>query len=44
MARAAEKGLTAAISLKRLKMLSLKVVRQLFMATVAPAIDYTSNV
>ncbi|KAJ6436250.1 reverse transcriptase [Purpureocillium lavendulum] len=44
MARAAEKGLTAAMSLKRLKMLSPKVARQLFMATVAPAMDYASTV
>jgi len=44
MARAAEKGLTAAMSLKRLKMLSPTVARQLFMATVAPAMDYASNV
>lgn len=44
MARAAEKGLTTAMSLRRLKMLSPKVARQLFMATVAPAMDYASNV
>ncbi|KAJ6437086.1 reverse transcriptase [Purpureocillium lavendulum] len=44
MARAAEKGLTAAMCLKRLKLLSPRVARQLFMATVAPAMDYASNV
>ncbi|KAK4068648.1 hypothetical protein Purlil1_13765 [Purpureocillium lilacinum] len=44
MARAAEKGLTAAMNLRRLKLLSPRVARQLFMATVAPAMDYASNV
>ncbi|KAJ6436344.1 reverse transcriptase [Purpureocillium lavendulum] len=43
MARAAEKWLTAAMSLKRLKLLSPRVARQLFTATVAPAMDYASN-
>lgn len=44
MARAAAKGLTAAMCLRRLKMLSPRVARQLFVATVAPAMDYASNV
>lgn len=44
IARAATKGLAAAIYLRRLKILSLRVARQLFVATVAPAIDYTSNI
>ena len=44
MARAAQKGLTAAMNLRRLKLLSPRVARQLFMATVAPAMDYASNV
>ncbi|KAJ6437917.1 reverse transcriptase [Purpureocillium lavendulum] len=43
MARAAQKGLTAAMNLRRLKLLSPRVARQLFMATVAPAMDYASN-
>ncbi|KJZ69825.1 hypothetical protein HIM_10778 [Hirsutella minnesotensis 3608] len=44
MAKAAEKGLTFAMGLRRLKLLSPRVARQLFMATVAPAMDYASNV
>jgi endonuclease/exonuclease/phosphatase family metal-dependent hydrolase len=44
MARAAAKGLAAAMCLRRLKMLSPRVARQLFVATVAPAMDYASNV
>ncbi|KAK4065820.1 hypothetical protein Purlil1_14013 [Purpureocillium lilacinum] len=44
VASAAAKGLTAAMGLKRLKMLSPGVARQLFKATVAPAMDYASNV
>ncbi|OAQ57647.1 endonuclease/exonuclease/phosphatase [Purpureocillium lilacinum] len=44
MARAAQKGLTAAMNLRRLKLLSPRVARQLFMATVAPAMDHASNV
>ena len=43
-ARAAAKELNAAMGLRRLKMLSPKVARQLFEATVAPAMDYASNV
>ncbi|KAJ6436835.1 reverse transcriptase [Purpureocillium lavendulum] len=44
MARAAQKGVTAAMNLRRLKLLSPRVARQLFLATVAPAMDYASNV
>ena len=44
VASAAAKGLTAAMGLKRLRMLSPGVARQLFKATVAPAMDYASNV
>ncbi|KAJ6439086.1 reverse transcriptase [Purpureocillium lavendulum] len=44
MAKAAERGLTAAMGLKRLKMLSPRAARQLFTAVVAPAMDYASNV
>lgn len=32
------------MGLRRLKLLSARVARQLFMATVAPAMDYASNV
>ncbi|XP_044715307.1 reverse transcriptase (RNA-dependent DNA polymerase) domain-containing protein [Hirsutella rhossiliensis] len=44
IARAAAKGLAAAMCLKRLKMASPRMARQLFVATVAPAMDYASNV
>ncbi|KYK58873.1 reverse transcriptase [Drechmeria coniospora] len=44
MARAAAKGLTAAMCLRRLKMLSPRMARQLFVATVPPTMDYASNV
>ncbi|PNH26387.1 hypothetical protein VD0002_g9480 [Verticillium dahliae] len=44
IASAAAKGLNAAMGLRRLKLLSPRVARQLFMATVAPAMDYASNV
>ena len=44
IARTATKGLNAALALKRLKMLSPASARQLFNATVAPVIDYASNV
>ncbi|KAM4062570.1 reverse transcriptase (RNA-dependent DNA polymerase) [Hirsutella rhossiliensis] len=40
IARAAAKGLAAAMCLKRLKMASPRMARQLFVATVAPAMDY----
>jgi hypothetical protein len=36
IARTAAKGLTAALALKRLKMLSPRTARQLFIATVPP--------
>jgi hypothetical protein len=41
---AATKGLTAAMALRRLKMISPRTARQLFMATVAPVADYASSV
>jgi ribonuclease HI len=44
LARAASKGLEAALELTRLKGLSTAVARQLFSATVTPAVDYASNV
>ncbi|MDN5289593.1 MAG: hypothetical protein JWR38_5867 [Mucilaginibacter sp.] len=44
IARTAAKGLTAALALKRLKMLSLQTARQLFVATVVLVMDYTANV
>ncbi|KJZ69641.1 hypothetical protein HIM_10980 [Hirsutella minnesotensis 3608] len=44
MMKAAASGLSAAMGLRRLKMLSPRVSRQLFEATVAPAMDYASNV
>lgn len=44
MARAAAKGLSAAMCLRRLKMLSPQTARQLFTAMVAPTMDYTSTV
>lgn len=43
-ARAAAKGLVAAMYLKRLKTASPRTARQLFVATVAPTMDYASNV
>ncbi|KJZ69450.1 hypothetical protein HIM_11155 [Hirsutella minnesotensis 3608] len=44
MAKAAAAGLNAAMFLRRLKMLSPRVARHLFEATVVPAMDYASNV
>lgn len=44
IARAASKGLVAAMELKRLRGLSPATARQLFTATVAPVVDYASNV
>lgn len=44
IARAAAKGLEAALELRRLRGLSPTVARQLFTATVAPTVDYASNV
>ncbi|KAJ5385753.1 hypothetical protein N7509_008294 [Penicillium cosmopolitanum] len=44
IARAASKGLEAAIELRRLRGLSPATARQLFSSTVAPAVDYASNV
>jgi hypothetical protein len=44
IARAAAKGLSAAMCLRRLKMLSPRTARQLFTATVAPTMDYASSV
>lgn len=44
IARVASKGLEAAIELRRLRGLSLATARQLFASTVAPVVDYASNV
>jgi hypothetical protein len=44
IARAASKGLEAAMELRRLRGLSPATARQLFTAIVAPAVDYTSNI
>ncbi|KAI9146628.1 hypothetical protein HJFPF1_13611 [Paramyrothecium foliicola] len=44
IARAASKGLEAAMILKRLKGLSPAIAHQLFTAMVAPVVDYASNV
>ena len=44
IARAAAKGLETALELRRLRGLSPIVARQLFTATVAPTVDYASNV
>lgn len=44
IAMAASKGLVAAMELKRLRGLSPAIARQLFTATVAPLVDYASNV
>ncbi|KAM5344536.1 hypothetical protein ACJ41O_013071 [Fusarium nematophilum] len=44
IAMAATKGLEAAMALRRLKGLSPSVARHLFVAMVAPVIDYASNV
>ncbi|OAQ59084.1 retrovirus polyprotein [Purpureocillium lilacinum] len=44
MARAAAKGLSAAMDLRRLRMASPRMARQLFVATVAPTVDYASNI
>ncbi|CRL30066.1 unnamed protein product [Penicillium camemberti] len=42
--RAASKGLEAAMELRRLWGLTPAVARQLFTSTVAPVVDYASNV
>jgi ribonuclease HI len=44
IAKATTKGLLAAMALKRLRMISPSIARQLFVATVAPVVDYASNV
>ncbi|KAJ5148268.1 hypothetical protein N7526_001620 [Penicillium atrosanguineum] len=44
IARAASKGLEAAMELRRLRGLSPAIARQLFTSTVAPVVDYASNV
>ncbi|OAQ62543.1 reverse transcriptase [Purpureocillium lilacinum] len=44
MARAAAKGLSAAMDLRRLRMASPRMARQLSVATVAPTVDYASNI
>jgi hypothetical protein len=44
IARAASKGLEAAMELRRLRGLSPATARQLFTSTVAPVVDYASSV
>jgi hypothetical protein len=44
IARVASKGLEAAMELRRLRGLSPSTARQLFTSTVAPVVDYASNV
>jgi hypothetical protein len=44
IARAASKGLEAAMELQRLRGLSPSTARQLFTSTVTPVVDYASNV
>ncbi|OQE10076.1 hypothetical protein PENFLA_c095G04748 [Penicillium flavigenum] len=44
IARAASKGLEAAMELRRLRGLAPASARQLFTSTVAPVVDYASNV
>jgi hypothetical protein len=44
IASAATKGLLAAMALKRLRMVSPSTARQLFGSTVAPVVDYASNI
>ncbi|KAJ5100882.1 hypothetical protein N7456_006934 [Penicillium angulare] len=44
IARAASKGLEAAMELRRLRGLSSATARQLFTSTVVPVVDYASNV
>jgi hypothetical protein len=44
IARAASKGLEAAMELRRLRDLSPATARQLFTSTVEPVVDYASNV
>jgi ribonuclease HI len=44
IARAASKGLDAAMELRRLRGLTTAAARQLFTSTVAPVVDYASNV
>ena len=44
IANAATKGLRAVMALRRLRMVSPSTARQLFGATVAPVLDYASNV
>ena len=44
IARAATKGLKAAMALRRLRMVSPSTARQLYGSTVAPVVDYASNI
>lgn len=44
MVTAANKGLEAAMELRRLRGLTPATARQLFTSTIAPAVDYASNV
>lgn len=44
IANAANKGLHAAMALRRLRMVSPSTARQLFATTVEPVVDYASNI
>jgi hypothetical protein len=44
IAKVTTKGLLAALALKRLRLVSPRTARELFGATVAPVVDYASNV
>ena len=44
MAKAATKGLAAAMALKRLRMTTPSTARPLFTATIAPIMDYALNI
>ena len=44
IAKVATRGLTAAIALKRLRIVSPLTARQLFKVTVAPVVDYALNI
>lgn len=44
IAKAAKRGIKAALALKRLKNLKPEITRQLFVSTVAPVVDYASPI
>ena len=44
IAKAVTKGLYVAIALRRLRLVSLSTIRQLFEATVALVVDYAFNI